>query len=61
MVFGTPTGVYDSEKAARLLHDVGDESVSIATKSLLNRGVLSKRIRDPKKPAPGRMLKISEV
>ena len=61
MVFGTPNGVYDSEKAAGLLHEVGEESVSIATKNLLNRGVLSKTIRDPKKSAPGRMLKISEA
>jgi len=61
MVFGTPTGVYDSKKASRLLHEIGEEPVSIATKNLLNRGVLSKRIRDPKKSAPGRTLKISEV
>jgi hypothetical protein len=61
MVFGTPHETYDSEVASRLLHGVGDEIVSEATRNLLNRGILSKTVRDPKKSKPGRMLKISEV
>ncbi|EPQ61082.1 hypothetical protein GLOTRDRAFT_113540 [Gloeophyllum trabeum ATCC 11539] len=61
MVLGTPNEVYDSEVASRMLHDVGEEPVSAATKNMLERGVLSKLHRDPKKPKPGRSLKISDM
>ncbi|KAF9229607.1 hypothetical protein BS17DRAFT_743885 [Gyrodon lividus] len=61
MVFGTPTELYDSDSAAHLLHSAGDQSVSLARSNLLQQGVLSKLIRDPKKPKPGRTLKISDI
>jgi len=61
MVLGTPQHLYDSENAAQLLHSVGEDVVSVATKNLLTRGVLSKTVRDPQKLKPGRILKISEV
>ncbi|KAJ4476656.1 hypothetical protein J3R30DRAFT_3292589 [Lentinula aciculospora] len=61
MVLGTPNEVYDSDVASALLASVGEEAVPIAAQNLLNRGVLSKLVRDPQKSQPGRLLKISEV
>ncbi|TFY76774.1 hypothetical protein EWM64_g7235, partial [Hericium alpestre] len=61
MVFETPNENYDASAAAELLHDIGEQPVSVAQGNLLSRGVLSKLVRDPKKPKPGRTLKISEV
>ncbi|KAF9243844.1 hypothetical protein BU15DRAFT_86274 [Melanogaster broomeanus] len=61
MVFGTPSELYDSESATRLLHSAGDQSISLARSNLLYQGVLSKLVRDPKKPKPGRTLKISDT
>lgn len=60
MVMGAPPERYDSETAAHLLKSLGGETVALATKNLLGRGVLSKLVRDPKKSRPGRTLKISE-
>ncbi|THU88448.1 hypothetical protein K435DRAFT_830546 [Dendrothele bispora CBS 962.96] len=61
MTLGTPNEVYDPEGASRLLHSIGEETVATATRNLLGRGVLSKLVRDPHKPKPGRFLKISEL
>lgn len=61
MVFGTPNERYKPDMAANLLRDIGQDAVSSATKSLLERGVLSKHIRDPKREKPGRRLKISDA
>jgi hypothetical protein len=60
MVLGTPNSVYDTDEASRLLHDIGDDIVAIATSNLLSRGVLSKTTRTPS-TRPGRALKISEL
>lgn len=60
MVLGTPNEVYNPDDAAKLLHDVGDDVVKTASCELLDIGVLSKLVRDPSKPKPGRTLKISE-
>lgn len=60
MTLGTPHERYDPELGAELLHSFGEQNVSAATKNLLNRGVLSKLVRDPEKQKPGRQLKISE-
>ena len=61
MVFGSPNELYDPDSATRLLHSAGDQYVSVARSNLLQQGVLSKLVRDPKKPKPGRMLKISDT
>ncbi|KAF8649735.1 hypothetical protein AX16_005506 [Volvariella volvacea WC 439] len=61
MVFGTSNDRYDADAASSMLHDVGEGPVSAATKNLLARGVVSKIVRDPSKPKPGRQLKISEA
>lgn len=61
MVLGTPNDRYDADLASQMLHAVGEQSVSAATKNLLGHGVLSKLVRDPTKQRPGRQLKISEV
>ncbi|KAL4080394.1 hypothetical protein V8B97DRAFT_1863880 [Scleroderma yunnanense] len=61
MVFGTPSELYDPDSGARLLHSVGRKPVSAAISHLLSQGVLSKLMRDPKKPKPGRTLKISDI
>lgn len=61
MALGTPNERYDPESASTLLHNVGEQYVSPAARNLLNRGVLSKLVRDPQKQKPGRQLKISEV
>ncbi|KAH9081834.1 hypothetical protein EDB83DRAFT_588048 [Lactarius deliciosus] len=62
MVFGTPSEDYDPPRAANLLRSVGEEQlVSRARDNLLSRGVLSKLVKDPNKPKPGRTLKISEI
>lgn len=60
MVFGTPNEIYDPERGARVLRGIGKEHVSLAMSNLLTQGVLSKLVRDPKKPKPGRTLKISD-
>ena len=60
MTLGTPHERYDAELASTLLHTIGEQYVSVATKNLLSRGVLSKLVRDPQKQKPGRQLKISE-
>ncbi|KAG8220242.1 hypothetical protein J3R82DRAFT_1283 [Butyriboletus roseoflavus] len=61
MVFGTPSELYDPDSATRLLHSAGDQCVSVARSNLLHQGVLSKLVRDPRQPKPGRMLKISDA
>ncbi|KAG9223138.1 hypothetical protein PLEOSDRAFT_155121 [Pleurotus ostreatus PC15] len=61
MVFGTPNERYKPDMAANLLRDIGQDAVSSATKRLLERGILSKHIRDPKREKPGRRLKISDA
>ncbi|KAI6125742.1 hypothetical protein EV401DRAFT_1061909 [Pisolithus croceorrhizus] len=60
MVFGTPNEIYDPDSGARVLRSIGKEHVSLAMSNLLSQGVLSKLVRDPKKPKPGRTLKISD-
>ncbi|KAH9178894.1 hypothetical protein EDB89DRAFT_2111752 [Lactarius sanguifluus] len=62
VVFGTPSEDYDPPRAANLLRSVGEEQLmSRARENLLSRGVLSKLVKDPNKPKPGRTLKISEI
>ena len=61
MVFGTPNEYYMPSRGAALLSSVGERAVSKAKDNLLSRGVLSKVVRDPKRPKPGRTLKISEM
>ncbi|KAG6814043.1 hypothetical protein H0H92_003893 [Tricholoma furcatifolium] len=61
MTLGTPHERYDPELASTLLRGIGEHHVSVATKNLLSRGVLSKVVRDPQKQKPGRQLKISEM
>ncbi|KAF9458331.1 hypothetical protein BDZ94DRAFT_1270875 [Collybia nuda] len=61
MTLGTPNEHYDSDLASVLLHGLGEHEISVATRNLLNRGVLSKLVRDPTKQKPGRQLKISEM
>lgn len=61
MVFGAPLEKYDPEIASSLLHDIGEEPISVATSNLLSRNVLSKSMRNPKQLKPGRTLKISEM
>ncbi|KIJ68695.1 hypothetical protein HYDPIDRAFT_81586 [Hydnomerulius pinastri MD-312] len=61
MVFGTPSELYDFDIATCLLRSVGRQPVSIAQTSLLERGVLSRLVRDRGKPKPGRTLKISDA
>jgi hypothetical protein len=60
MVVGTPYERYSVETATQLLQTFGDNAVSSAAESLLERSVFSKTVRDPKKPKPGRPLKISD-
>ena len=60
MVVGTPNEKYNVETAAQLLQRFGDDTVSSVTESMLERSIFSKTIRDPKKPKPGRPLKISD-
>ncbi|KAG6891388.1 hypothetical protein C0992_007611 [Termitomyces sp. T32_za158] len=60
VTLGTPHECYDPELGSTLLHTIGEHYVSVATKNLLSRGVLSKLVRDPQKQKPGRQLKISE-
>ncbi|KAI0786110.1 hypothetical protein C8Q75DRAFT_304194 [Abortiporus biennis] len=61
MALGTPSDVYDPDVAAALLKSVGDEPVRKATVSMLDRGILSRIVRDPSKARPGRTLRISEA
>ncbi|KAI0080022.1 hypothetical protein K474DRAFT_383634 [Panus rudis PR-1116 ss-1] len=60
MVLGTPNEVYDPDLASAVLKGVGEGPVAIATRELLQNKVLSKLVRDPSKPRPGRTLKISD-
>ena len=60
MALGNPNETYNADVASRLLKGVGEEPVRLTTTELLNRGVLAKTIRDPKKTKPGRTLKISD-
>ncbi len=61
MTLGTPNESYDPEAASFMLKGVGEQYVKIASTDLLDRGVLSKLVRDPSKPKPGRTLRISEA
>lgn len=61
MVLGTPKETYDAETAATLLKSVGEQAVKEATKIMLERNILSKVVRDPSKPRPGRTLKIADA
>lgn len=60
MVLSTPSELYDIGAATDLLQSVGEESVKVATETMLARGVLSKVVRDASKSRPGRTLKISD-
>lgn len=60
MVIGTPNERYSVETANQLLRRFGDDTVSSAAESMLERAVFSKTVRDAKKPKPGRSLKISD-
>jgi hypothetical protein len=60
MVVGTPNERYGVQTAAQLLKRFGDDVVSSVAESMLERGIFSKTIRDPKKPKPGRPVKISD-
>lgn len=60
MVVGTPNERYGVEAATQLLQRFGDNAVSSVAESMLERGVFSKTVRDPKKPKPGRPLKVSD-
>jgi oxalate---CoA ligase len=61
MVMCTPTIRYNVDRAAALLHGIGEELVTNAQNSLLERGTLSKLVRDVSKQRPGRTLKISDA
>lgn len=62
MIFGTPSEDYEPLRAADLLRSAGEEQLVLKAKdSLLSLGVLSKVVKDPNKPKPGRTLKISEM
>jgi len=60
MVVGTPSERYSVETGNQLLKKFGDDVVSSVAESMLERGVFSKIVRDPRKPKPGRTLKISD-
>lgn len=60
MTLATPNETYDAEQAADLLKSAGQEAVDTAVKGMLERGVVSKLVRDPKKNKPGRLLKIAD-
>lgn len=61
MVLGTPNTSYDEDQASSLLRSVGDETLVIsASERLLERGILSKVIRDKTRERPGRSLRISD-
>jgi len=61
MVFGTPNENYVPSRGAAMLRSAGKGTVTRAKDRLLSRGVLSKLVKDPQKPKPGRTLKISEM
>ncbi|KAK2461682.1 hypothetical protein APHAL10511_006145 [Amanita phalloides] len=61
MVLGMPHERYDAERASNLMRSAGESAIECARKNLLERGVLSKLVRDPQKQKPGRQLKISEA
>ncbi|EJD04259.1 uncharacterized protein FOMMEDRAFT_106841 [Fomitiporia mediterranea MF3/22] len=61
MVIGTPDESYDSNRAAALLHGIGEDEISTAMENLLSRNVFSKMNRDPSRLVPGRTVKISEM
>jgi hypothetical protein len=60
MVVGTPNERYSVEVATQLLQRFGDDAICSVAESMLERSIFSKAIRDPKKPKPGRPLKISD-
>lgn len=61
MVLSTSNAEYDSEAASAFLKGVGEESVSAALTTLLEKGTVSKIFKDPSKPRPGRSLKFSDA
>lgn len=62
IALGTPLEHYDAEGASTLLRSAAEEHiVTSATKGLVNRGVLSKLVRDHHRQKPGRQLKISDA
>ena len=61
MTLSTPNEVYDADHASRVLASVGEAEVKQAMQEMLDQGVASKVVRDPKKARPGRLLKISEA
>ena len=61
MVLGTQNDVYDADHASYVLGSVGEAEIKKAMQELMQQGVASKVVRDPKKTRPGRMLKISEA
>ncbi|KAJ7456579.1 hypothetical protein FB451DRAFT_1048140 [Mycena latifolia] len=60
MVMGTAQEGYEAETASRMLHIIGEQTVNVAQKNLLSRGVLSRRYKNGTNH-PGRMLKISDI
>ncbi|TDL28869.1 hypothetical protein BD410DRAFT_738661 [Rickenella mellea] len=60
MAIGNPNDSFNHNRAANMLHIIGDQAISLAQSNLLSQNVLSKLVRDPKKSAPGRTMKISE-
>ncbi len=62
MALGTPHEHYEAEAASNFLRSAADDQdVSVATKTLLGRGVFSKLVRDHHRQKPGRQLKISDA
>ena len=61
IALGTPNEIYDAEVASRMLASAGEAAVKVAIADLLERGMISKVVRDPTKSKPGRLMKISEV
>ncbi|KZV74696.1 hypothetical protein PENSPDRAFT_741986 [Peniophora sp. CONT] len=66
MTFSTPADRYSTDRANALLRDLGPpqdnpQIVALAQKNLQDLGVVSKLVYDPKKPRPGRTMKISEA
>ncbi|KZT36030.1 hypothetical protein SISSUDRAFT_1008008, partial [Sistotremastrum suecicum HHB10207 ss-3] len=61
MVMGTPSDLYDEDRAVTFLSQLNENQVSDATTCLLERGVLAKAQSDPTKRRPGRLVRISET
>ncbi|KAI0344000.1 hypothetical protein BDW22DRAFT_1355246 [Trametopsis cervina] len=60
MMLGTSNEDHNAARASDLLKSAGEEGVEMAVKEMLQHGVISKLVKDPKKRKPGRTLKISD-